>query len=108
MNLQLSVYHWALRQLFPKSRRYIIYYTVLRKQMPGPRVRAELFAREAVERTDEEIDQWADDTRRAVLDMPGAAIYPHYMDNCMWDCDYRNPCLLRGRKDDLKDALKRD
>lgn len=108
LNLQLSVYLWALRQLYPKMKRYVVYYNVLRKQMPGPRVRAELFVREAVERTDEEIEQWARDTRRAVMDMPGAAIYPNPTDSCSWDCDFRNPCLLRGRPTDLKAVLTRE
>lgn len=108
LNLQISVYLWALRQLFPKHRRYIAYYNVLRKQMPGPRVKADLFHREAVERTDDEIDQWTKDTERAALDMVGAAIYPNPMDSCAWDCDYQGPCLMRGRPSDLKDLLKRE
>lgn len=108
LNLQLSVYLWALRQLWPKARRYLAYYTILRKQMPGPRVKADLFAREAVERTDDEIDQWALDTQRAVLEMPGAAVYPNPMDACAWDCDFQGPCLMRGRPGDLKDLLKRE
>lgn len=106
MNLQLSVYLWALRKLFPKMKRYIAYYTVLRKQLPGPRVRSELFAREPVERSNDEIAQWAQDTQHAVLDMLDGAIYPNPTDACSWDCDFRIPCLLRGRPDDLAHALK--
>ena len=105
MNLQLSVYLWALRQLYPKFKRYVAYYTILRKQMPGPRVKADLFHREHVERTDDEVDQWAEDTRRATLDMLDAAIYPNPMDSCSWDCDYQIPCMLRGRPDDLTHVL---
>jgi CRISPR/Cas system-associated exonuclease Cas4 (RecB family) len=103
--LQLSVYLWALRQLYPKRKRYIAHYTILRKQMPGPRVKADLFHRESVERTDEEIDQWALDTARAALDMLDAAIYPNPMDACSWDCDFKMPCMLRGRPEDLKHVL---
>lgn len=106
MNLQLSVYLWALRRLHPKFRRFLAYYTILRKQMPGPRVRSELFHREAVERSDEEIEQWAIDTERAVMDMPGAAVYPSPMDSCGWDCDYQGPCLMRGNPSDLKFLFK--
>lgn len=108
MNLQLSVYLWALRQKFPKARRYIAYYNVLRKQMPGPRVKADLFARESVERTSDEIQQWVIDTERAVLDMVDAAIYPNPMDACSWDCDYQVPCMMRGRAKDLAYVMKRD
>ncbi len=105
MNIQLSVYLWALRQMYPSMKRYIAYYTILRKQMPGPRVKADLFHREHVERTDDEIDQWAVDTRRAALDMLDGAIYPNPMDSCSWDCDFTNPCMLRGRPDDLTHVL---
>lgn len=104
-NLQLSVYLWALRRLFPKKKRYMAYYTILRKQMPGPRVKSDLFHREPVERMDEEIEQWEIDTRRAALDMLDGAIYPNPMDSCSWDCDYRMPCLFRGRPEDLTHVL---
>lgn len=106
LNQQISVYLWALRRLFPKMKRYQTYYNVLRKQLPGPRVRADLFARECVERNDDEIEQWALDATRAVLDMHGAAIYPNPMDSCQWDCDFKMPCLLRGRPGDLKHVLR--
>jgi hypothetical protein len=105
MNLQLSVYLWALRQLFPKFKNYEAHYQVLRKQMPGPRVKADLFYREAVTRTDDEVDQWAIDTARVALDMLDAAIYPSPMDSCSWGCDYKMPCLLRGDADELKHVL---
>lgn len=108
LNLQVSVYLWALRKLFPKKRRYIAYRNSLRKQMPGPRVKADLFLREPVERSDEEIDQWALDTERIALDMLDPAIYPNPMDACSWDCDYQMPCLMRGRPDDLEFILTRD
>lgn len=106
LNLQLSVYLWALRKLYPEARRYIAYYNVLRKQMPGPRVRSELFAREAVERTDDEIDAWEMDAQRIALDMLDAAIYPNPTDACGWDCDYNVPCLLRGNPKDVRHILK--
>lgn len=106
LNLQLSVYLWAMRKKFPKFKRYIAYFTVLRKQMPGPRVKADLFHRETVERTDDEIEQWAADTRRAAIDMLDAAIYPSPMDSCSWSCDYQLPCMLRGRPDDLRYVLE--
>jgi hypothetical protein len=106
MNIQLSVYFWAIRMKYPKVREIRGYYQILRKQMPGPRVRAELFHREAFERTPEEVDQWVVDTRRAALDMLDAAIYPSPMDSCGWDCDFQVPCLLRGRPDDLQHVLE--
>lgn len=102
LNLQLSVYMWALRRLFPKKKRYIAYYNLLRKQMPGPRVRADLFARESIERTEEEIQQWEEDTQRICRDMLDAAIYPNPQDSCSWDCDYQAPCTMRGRPGDLE------
>lgn len=104
-NLQLSVYLWALRRLYPKAKRYTAHYTILRKQMPGPRVTADLFHRETVERTDEEIEQWAIDTERAALDMFDAALYPNPNENCSWDCDFKIPCLLRGNAADLRHVL---
>lgn len=107
MNLQLSVYLWALRQLYPEKKNYVAWYQVHRKQMPGPRVKADLFARESVTRSDEEIDQWAIDAQRTALDMLDAAIYPNPMDACSFDCDYQVPCLLRGTED-LEDVLTND
>lgn len=106
INLQLSVYLWALRKLYPEAKRYVAWYNVLRKQMPGPRVKADLFAREAVEREGEDIDQWELDTQRAAMDMLDAAIYPNPMDACSWDCDFQVPCLLRGRPDDLRHVME--
>jgi hypothetical protein len=105
-NLQLSVYLWALRAKFPGYRAYTAYYQQLRKQLPGPRVKADLFMREPVERSDEEIAQWALDTERAALDMLDAAIYPSPQDTCSWSCDYQMACLMRGEPDDLRDTLK--
>jgi hypothetical protein len=106
LNLQLSVYLWALRTKYPKQRRYIAYYTQLRKQMPGPRVKADLFKRDAVEREPEQLDQWARDTRLIALDMHGAAVYPNPMDSCAWGCDFKIPCMLRGNNADLKHVLQ--
>lgn len=104
--LQLSLYLWALRIKFPKAKRYQAYYTEMRKQLPGPRVKAPLFQRQCVERTDAEVDIWIADTRRAALDMLNAAIYPNANANCSWDCDFQNPCMLRGSPDDLRYVLK--
>ena len=103
--LQISVYLWAMRRMFPKYRRYQTHFTVLRKQMPGPRVTAPLFAREVIERSDDEIEQWATDTQHACRDMIGAAIYPNPMDSCSWSCDFKVPCLLRGNQSDLTHVL---
>lgn len=105
-NLQLSIYLWAMRRRFPKYRRYVAYRTILRKQLPGPRVKAALFNREAVERGEEEIEQWEVDTRRIAAEMLDGAIYPTPMENCGWDCDFRIPCLLRGLPADLDHVLK--
>lgn len=105
LNLQLSVYLWALRAKFPKAKHYIAYYTQLRKQMPGPRVKADLFRRESVEREPAQLDQWAKDARRIALDMHGAAVYPSPMDSCSWGCDFKTPCMLRGEPADLKYVL---
>jgi hypothetical protein len=104
-NLQLSVYLWALRRKLPKKRGYIAYYQQLRKQMPGPRVKADLFIRESVERSDEAIEQWAIDTERAAFDMLDAAIYPSPQDTCAWSCDFQNACLMRGETEDLQHVL---
>lgn len=108
MMLQITIYLWALRKEFPKYKRYVAYYNVLRKQLPGPRVKAALFHREAVERSDEEIEQWEDDTARSCLDMLGGAVYPNPMDACSWDCDFRMPCLQRSDPSALRASLKRE
>jgi len=108
LNLQLSVYLWALRMIKPKARRYIAYRNTLRKQMPGPRVRAALFQREEVERMDDEIDQWRQDTARAAMDMVDAAIYPTPADDCAYLCDFQTPCMMRGRREDLEFVLTHD
>lgn len=106
-NIQCSTYLWALRQLWPKFKSFLAYRTTMRKQMPGPRVTADLFHRECVERTPEEIDLWARDTRRSVMDMVGAAIYPHATNECAWDCDYMMPCLMRADSHDFNDVMQR-
>lgn len=99
MLLQGTTYHWTLRRLFPKDKHYILHYTELRKQKPSPRVTAPLFQSQPVERSDEEIEQWALDAERIALDMLDAAIYPNPMSNCQYDCDFRNACVLRGSRD---------
>jgi ATP-dependent helicase/DNAse subunit B len=106
LNFQLSTYLWALRQKFPKHRRYIAYHTILRRQMPGPRVTAALFSRTMVERTDQEIDRWVRDVQSIAADMVAPRIYPNVQPSCQWDCDFYNPCLLRSEPRDLKFVLK--
>jgi hypothetical protein len=104
MNLQCSVYLWALQQRFPKCTEFEGHFQVLRKQLPGPRVTAPLFNRESFTRTTEELEQWRIDAIAAAWDMLDAAIYPNPMDSCAWSCDYKNPCLLRGSPE-LHDIL---
>jgi len=106
VNLQLSVYLWALSVLYPGNKEYQIHYRVLRKQMPGPRVTAPLFGSEPVTRTPGQIRAWVEDTRNTALEMIDAAVYPNPMDACSWDCDFKMPCLLRGEDDDLVSALQ--
>lgn len=106
MNYQLSFYSWALRQKYPGMKRYMSYYQILRRQKPGPRVKAPLFHREAVERTSDEIDQWVKDTQLVALDFLNARIYPHTMGNCNWDCDFQKPCGLRGDRSALRHIFK--
>jgi hypothetical protein len=105
LNLQLSVYFWAMRKKYPKIKSFIGYYQQLRKQMPTSRVTAPLFGRDAVERDEEQIDQWVRDTQAIALDMLDGAVYANPMDSCAWGCDYKGPCLLRGTPD-LLDVLK--
>jgi ATP-dependent helicase/DNAse subunit B len=103
--LQLSTYLWALRRLFPKAKRYVCYYQILRKQMPSPRVRTPLFHREPVERTHAEIQLFEQDILQQALDLPHGAIYPHYMDSCNWMCDFRMACQQRSEPDDVQYIL---
>lgn len=103
--LQLSVYLWALRMKFPKMKRFVVYYQILRKQLPGPRVKAALYYRDMIERDADEVDQWALDAGRQALDMLDGAVYPNPQDSCSWSCDFRDPCLLRGDKSGLKHVL---
>lgn len=106
-NLQLGGYATAMRHDHGKQfKRVVIFPTVLRKQMPGPRVRADLFAREMIELTREECEMWRADAGRAALDMLDAAVYPNPSDACEWDCDFRSPCMLRGTPSDTKHVLK--
>lgn len=118
MDAQLTTYLWAMWKAsttgmcpLPKpfhSRRYdryIAWRTVLRRQMPGPRVKAALFAREPIERTPEELIMWEKDTGRIVRDMMDAAIYPTRRDSCRFDCDFYQLCLSRGNKHDMKEII---
>lgn len=104
--LQLSTYLWVLRRLFPKARRYICYYQILRKQLPSPRVRTPLFHREPVERTLDELQVFEQDIIQAALDLPTGAVYPHYMDSCKWSCDFQTACLQRANPEDVAYILK--
>lgn len=103
--LQLTVYLWAMRVMFPKMKRFIVYYQILRKQRPTARVKTALFYREPVERDADEIDQWVKDAGRQVLDILDGAVYPSPMDSCSWSCDFKIPCLLRGDAGQLKHVL---
>lgn len=115
MDAQLTTYLWAMWKAsttgecpLPKplrNRRYdrfIAWRTVLRRQMPGPRVKAALFAREPIERSPDDLTMWERDTVRIVRDMLDAAIYPTRTERCKWDCDFYELCLARGNKHDLK------
>jgi hypothetical protein len=105
-NIQIGGYHIALFDQFaPKFKRFIVYPTVLRKQMPSPRVKAPLFIREPVELTRDEVEMVRRDMHRAALDMLDAAIYASPADRCEWACDYRNPCMLRHSPGDLTHVL---
>jgi hypothetical protein len=104
---QMTTYLWFMRERYGKKyKRFIAWRTIMRRQMPGPRVKARLFARESVERSDEELDQWLRDTRRKAADILDAAIYPTETDHCSFDCDFYNLCLVRSNTADLKDIIK--
>jgi PD-(D/E)XK nuclease superfamily protein len=102
LDSQLTTYLWAMWRTYPKYDRYIAWRTVLRRQMPGPRVKAPLFGRESIERTPEDLLLWEKDARRIIMDMLDAAIYPHKNESCRWSCDFYELCLARGNKADLK------
>lgn len=102
MDSQLTAYLWAMWKEYPNYRRYVAWRTVLRRQMPGPRVKAPLFARESIERTPDELIMWERDTLRIVRDMLDAAIYPTRTQSCRYDCDFYELCLARSNKHDLK------
>lgn len=119
MDAQLTTYLWAIWKSSTtgecplpeplQQRRYdrfIAWRTVLRRQMPGPRVKAALFAREPIERSIADLKLWERDTRRVVRDMLDAAIYPTKRETCKWDCDFYELCLARGSKSDLKALIK--
>lgn len=103
--LQLSAYLWSMWKEHPKLRRFRAHFTQARKQLPGPRVKADLFKRDTVERSEEELRQWEVDTYNIAFDMLDAAIYPSPMDSCQWECDMQGPCLQRGNPEDLKHIL---
>lgn len=96
---QLTTYFWAMRKKWPKTKEFRGYYTILRKQLPGPRVTAALFHRESVTRLDEELDQWEQDAVRTAHDMLDAAIYPTPDESCSYTCDFQIPCMMRGSED---------
>jgi hypothetical protein len=118
LNNQMTTYLWAMftaateyPELLPaplrkRFKRFIAWRTVLRRQMPGPRVKAPLFGREMVERNEDEIALWVKDTRRTITDMLDAAIYPNKTDHCRWDCDFYNLCILRSDPAALKDVIE--
>lgn len=110
MDAQITTYLWAMwkepRFHAKRYKRYIGWRTVLRRQMPGPRVKAPLFGRECIERTPEELMLWEKDTLRVVRDMLDAAIYPTRRESCRFDCDFYNLCLARGNKNDMRSIIE--
>jgi hypothetical protein len=106
MNYQMTTYLWAMSTKYPKYKRYIAWRTVLRRMMPGPRVKAPLFDREFVERSDDDLKMWHLDIQRTVTDMLDAAIYPTPNDSCRWNCDFYNLCLVRSNRHDLKEIIE--
>lgn len=110
LNFQLTTYLWAMKEKYPGYRRYQAHYTILRRMRPGPRVKSPLFYRtEGLHRTPEEIDRWVADVRLMAQDiLSGPRIYPNVMENCKWDCDFFNPCMLRGEPSNLKHVLRHE
>lgn len=107
LSIQVAGYAAAMRSLYGEQfKRFIVYPTVLRKQLPGPRVKAALFAREPVELTEDEVRIAIADLRRAALDMADASVYANPGERCEWMCDFRIPCQLRGAPSDMKHVLK--
>lgn len=109
MDAQLTTYLWAMwkkHDHLHKYRRYIAWRTVLRRQMPGPRVKAALFGRESIERSPDELRMWEKDTLRVVHDMMDAAIYPTRNESCKWNCDFYQLCLARGNTADMKSIIE--
>jgi hypothetical protein len=104
--LQLTAYLYALWVKFPKRERYTLYFQRMRKQMPSPRVRAPLFDRQEIDRDPEYLVQWAKDTCEQAMDLHDGAVYPNPMDSCVWMCEFKQACLLRGNPADLKHVLK--
>lgn len=118
LDAQLTTYLWAMwkapqipdwplpEPLRKRYKRYIAWRTVLRRQMPGPRVKAPLFGRESIERDPAELELWELDTRRAITDMLDAAIYPSKRESCRYECDYYELCLVRASKEDMKAIIE--
>lgn len=106
LDSQLTTYLWAMWKQYPDYERYIAWRTVLRRQMPGPRVKAPLFGRESIERTPEDLLLWERDALRIIRDMLDAAIYPTRTESCKWSCDFYELCLARGSKADLKAIIE--
>lgn len=106
LDAQLTTYLWAMWRKYPNYERYLAWRTVLRRQMPGPRVKAPLFGRESIERTPEDLLLWEKDALRIVHDMMDAAIYPTKNESCKWSCDFYELCLARGNKGDLKSIME--
>jgi hypothetical protein len=103
---QVTSYLWSLSVKYPGFKQYTAYPTIVRRQMPGPRVKTALFGRTEVTRTPEEIAIWLEDTRRVAEDMLDAAVYPNKTKECAWDCDFKLPCSMRGDPAELKDVLR--
>jgi hypothetical protein len=103
-SIQVGGYFVSMTHDFP-GYKFVVYPTVMRKQMPTERVRAPLFAREAVEFTPEEVEMIRKDLLRAALDMTDAAVYASPAERCEWRCDYKGPCQLRHDPEDLKHVL---
>lgn len=113
MDAQMTVYLWAMSQRAKEKEfrhkryeRFIGWRTIARRQMPGPRVKAALFGRESIERDQDELDMWQQDTLNIARDMLDAAIYPNKNDSCKWNCDFYQMCLVRANVHDLEAAIE--
>lgn len=102
-NDQFLAYLWAIMQLDVGPVGGVFYDGMWKRKWEGKRTLDDLFMREPLLRSPEEINNFSSHVRNEALDMaqPDLRIYPNRAWTGCWDCQFQDLCLAEDREEDL-------